>query len=112
MLRLELKNPPEARYGHTATQINEKMYVFGGKNQIQCFNDIWVLNFHSQNWEQQQCQGSPPQERYGHTANLSKLKVYLQSNLKYASLAVEPCEERAWGTSSCLISSTISGLRQ
>lgn len=43
-IKLVCKNEPEPVYGHSATQINEKMYVFGGTNEHGCRNDMMVLD--------------------------------------------------------------------
>jgi len=36
---------PQPRYAHTATQIHEKMYVFGGQNQSQNFIEKFFIHF-------------------------------------------------------------------
>ncbi|CAD8136634.1 unnamed protein product [Paramecium pentaurelia] len=74
-VKLNINNQPQPRYGHTAIQVNEKMYIFCGKNQDEYFNDIWMLNFENVQWQQIQTQGVAPEPRYGHTTNLIKSKI-------------------------------------
>ncbi|KAM3130722.1 hypothetical protein pb186bvf_017136 [Paramecium bursaria] len=87
-IKLACKNEPEPVYGHSATQINEKMYVFGGTNEHGCRNDMMVLDLVSRVWQKIECKGQAPSARLGHTANLFKSKICIfggkgERNMRY-----------------------------
>ena len=45
---------PETRYGHSATLVNRKIYIFGGRQGDSYFNDVFTLDIsnlpHSVKW--------------------------------------------------------------
>ena len=61
---------PGARDGHTAVVINDKMYIFGGYEEImeRFSNDIYVLDLKTYVWKYQQAGGTPPSWRDFHSA--------------------------------------------
>lgn len=49
----DLQNLPQARCGHTSVVYNDKMYIYGGKNDKVTFSDINILNLNNLEWETQ-----------------------------------------------------------
>ena len=43
---------PMGRYSHTAVAYNGSMYLFGGENNDQVYNDMWVYNYSIGEWYQ------------------------------------------------------------
>ena len=43
---------PQKRYSHSAQTINNKMYVFGGYNDTNLLNDLWVYDPTNNSWEE------------------------------------------------------------
>lgn len=37
--------PPPPRRAHTSFVYDDKMYIFGGWNGVECFNDMWFYDF-------------------------------------------------------------------
>ncbi|KAK5584346.1 hypothetical protein RB653_005955 [Dictyostelium firmibasis] len=59
---------PSPRYGHIAlTNSDNKMYIFGGRNQTNVFNDIYKYNMITDNWELIIVTGNLPKARWGHS---------------------------------------------
>ncbi|CAG8553054.1 6268_t:CDS:10, partial [Acaulospora morrowiae] len=70
------------RFGHTATVIGSKMYIFGGKVNGYCLNDLMAfdiksLNSYGPRWEIIVPQNESPPERYGHIACACNDKIYI-----------------------------------
>lgn len=64
-------NPPPPMAGHSACIKGDEMVVFGGLNmsaaqnyQIQCSNDVWVLNLSTLSWRKQPTTKPRPSPRY------------------------------------------------
>ena len=38
---------PVGRFGHTMTMVGFKLFVFGGKTDEKCLNDMWALNLNT-----------------------------------------------------------------
>lgn len=64
-------NPPPPMAGHSACIKGDEMVVFGGLNmsaaqnyQIQCSNDVWVLNLFTFVWKKQATTKPRPSPRY------------------------------------------------
>ncbi|CAG9098270.1 unnamed protein product [Plutella xylostella] len=62
-------NSPQAMAGHSACVRGNEMIVFGGlvkstAQQIQCSNDVWVLDLDSLNWKKQATTKPRPSPRY------------------------------------------------
>lgn len=58
---------PRARRDHTLTLIGTKMFLFGGWNCKDQFNDLWMLNS-AWEWKQIDVDGDIPSPRRGHSA--------------------------------------------
>ncbi|KAN0028825.1 hypothetical protein ACTFIV_010687 [Dictyostelium citrinum] len=62
---------PSERYGHVAlTTPDNKMFIFGGRNQSTVFNDIYKYNMITDNWELINVKGNLPKGRWGHSGVL------------------------------------------
>jgi Rab9 effector protein with kelch motifs len=60
---------PCARYGHSANIVNNtKMYIFGGSNGTQYFNDLYILDLESTSWSKPEVSGPAPLPRMGHSS--------------------------------------------
>ncbi|KAK2734915.1 Negative regulator of mitotic exit [Myotisia sp. PD_48] len=61
---------PPARTNHTTVTFNDKLYLFGGTNGTQWFNDVWCYDPRSNNWTQLDYVGFTPTPREGHASAL------------------------------------------
>ncbi|KAM9999054.1 hypothetical protein ACTFIZ_002622 [Dictyostelium cf. discoideum] len=62
---------PSERYGHVAlTTPDNKMFIFGGRNQSTVFNDIYKYNMVTDNWELINVTVNLPKGRWGHSGVL------------------------------------------
>ncbi|KAL1959852.1 hypothetical protein VTO42DRAFT_997 [Malbranchea cinnamomea] len=61
---------PPARTNHTMVTFNDKLYLFGGTNGMQWFNDVWSYDPVSNSWTQLDYVGFVPAPREGHAATL------------------------------------------
>ncbi len=61
---------PSPRCGATAVYdyAQQRMVVFGGKDDYEFFNDVWCLNPDEQTWSLLQPMGTPPARRNTHSA--------------------------------------------
>ena len=63
-------NAPTPRYGHSASVVGDKMYVFGGERSGTVFKDLFAYDFATATWEYVQASNSPS-PRYDHAAAVS-----------------------------------------
>ncbi|CAG8499773.1 1565_t:CDS:2 [Paraglomus brasilianum] len=75
-------NHPIARYGHAATTVGTKMYIFGGEAEGYYMNDLLALDAASMNsgearWEVVVSANDPPSGRSGHVAVTFNEKIYI-----------------------------------
>ncbi|KAI9833335.1 MAG: hypothetical protein M1819_003730 [Sarea resinae] len=68
---------PPARSNHTIISWNDKLYLFGGTNGIQWFNDVWSYDPRTNLWTQLDCIGYIPAPREGHAAALVNDVMYI-----------------------------------
>ncbi|KEY68688.1 hypothetical protein S7711_00562 [Stachybotrys chartarum IBT 7711] len=61
---------PAARTNHSMITHEDKMYLFGGTNGFQWFNDVWCYDPAVNKWSQLDCRGYIPCPREGHAASL------------------------------------------
>lgn len=57
--------PPQPREGHSACFVREKLFIFGGIDEISLRNDVWVLDQETMQWSQVTTVGMPPCPRWG-----------------------------------------------
>jgi hypothetical protein len=62
--------PPCARFAHTATVVGDKIYLFGGNDGQNLFNDMHVLDTETWTWSPCHTTGEIPLARAGHAAVL------------------------------------------
>ncbi|GES62800.1 cell polarity protein [Aspergillus terreus] len=68
---------PPARTNHTIVSFNDKLYLFGGTNGVQWFNDVWSYDPRANQWAQLDCVGFIPTPREGHAAALVNDVMYI-----------------------------------
>ncbi|KAI9819132.1 MAG: Negative regulator of mitotic exit [Pycnora praestabilis] len=68
---------PPARTNHTIINWNDKLYLFGGTNGLQWFNDVWAYDPRVNAWSQLDCIGYIPAAREGHAAALVNDVMYI-----------------------------------
>ncbi|EGC30007.1 hypothetical protein DICPUDRAFT_42073, partial [Dictyostelium purpureum] len=60
-----IENAPSPRYGHVAlTTLDNKMYIYGGRNENEVFGDIFKYDMEKDTWEKISVNGS---KRWGHS---------------------------------------------
>ncbi|KAI9929265.1 hypothetical protein ASPWEDRAFT_57567 [Aspergillus wentii DTO 134E9] len=68
---------PPARTNHSIVSFNDKLYLFGGTNGLQWFNDVWSYDPRANLWTQLDCVGFIPAPREGHAAALVNDVMYI-----------------------------------
>ncbi|KAL9619823.1 MAG: hypothetical protein Q9160_005563 [Pyrenula sp. 1 TL-2023] len=68
---------PPARTNHTVISYQDQLFLFGGTNGTQWFNDVWSYDPRTNTWSQQDCIGYIPQPREGHSAALVGDVMYI-----------------------------------
>ena len=68
---------PPGRDGHTATAMEDRLFVFGGADSNGKLNDVRVLDLHALRWSRPRSVGGPPEPRWGHSATLISQQVYM-----------------------------------
>ncbi|KAJ7527897.1 hypothetical protein O6H91_16G075100 [Diphasiastrum complanatum] len=66
---------PGGRAGHTAVNVGNKMYVFGGVGDRAYFNDVWMLDVATRTWSAIDVAGPEPQGRFSHVAAAADNKI-------------------------------------
>ncbi len=68
---------PPPRTNHTIITYNDCMYLFGGTNGYQWFNDVWCYDPVTNTWAELPCIGYIPASREGHAAALVDDVMYI-----------------------------------
>ncbi|KAB5559957.1 hypothetical protein GE09DRAFT_1172786 [Coniochaeta sp. 2T2.1] len=68
---------PQARTNHSVITYNDKMYLFGGTNGFQWFNDVWCYDPAVNQWAPLDCIGYIPVPREGHAAAVVDDVMYI-----------------------------------
>ncbi|KIH91608.1 cell polarity protein (Tea1) [Sporothrix brasiliensis 5110] len=94
---------PPARTNHSVVSYNDKMYLFGGTNGFQWFNDVWCYDPATNSWTQQDCIGYIPVQREGHAAALVDDVMYIfggrtEEGADLGDLAAFRITSRRWYT--------------
>ncbi|KAI6778210.1 Tip elongation aberrant protein-like protein [Emericellopsis cladophorae] len=97
------QNTPAARTNHSVITYNDKMYLFGGTNGIQWFNDVWCYDPAFNQWAQLDCIGYIPAAREGHAAALVDDVMYIfggrtEEGTDLGDLAAFRISTRRWYT--------------
>ncbi|KAL8827035.1 MAG: hypothetical protein Q9191_003432 [Dirinaria sp. TL-2023a] len=94
---------PPARTNHTIVSWNDKLYLFGGTNGTQWFNDVWSFDPRQMAWAQLDCIGYIPAPREGHSAALVGDVMYIfggrtEEGTDLGDLAAFRITSRRWYT--------------
>ncbi|KAK0390907.1 hypothetical protein NLU13_0410 [Sarocladium strictum] len=94
---------PAARTNHSMITYNDKMYLFGGTNGFQWFNDVWCYDPAVNKWSQLDCIGYIPAPREGHAAALVDDVMYVfggrtEEGTDLGDLAAFRITSRRWYT--------------
>ncbi|OTA81427.1 hypothetical protein M434DRAFT_210764 [Hypoxylon sp. CO27-5] len=94
---------PPARTNHSMITFNDKMYLFGGTNGFQWFNDVWCYDPAVNKWTQLDCIGYIPVPREGHAAALVDDVMYIfggrtEEGADLGDLAAFRITSRRWYT--------------
>ncbi|KAK2767397.1 hypothetical protein FQN54_003553 [Arachnomyces sp. PD_36] len=92
---------PPARTNHTIVSYNDKLYLFGGTNGTQWFNDVWSYDPRANTWTQLDCIGFIPDRREGHSAALVNDVMYVfggrtEEGVDLGDLAAFRISTRRW----------------
>lgn len=68
---------PPARTNHTIVSFNDKLFLFGGTNGVQWFNDVWSYDYIANSWTEIDCVGFIPAPREGHASALVNDVMYV-----------------------------------
>eukprot|EP01080_Neovahlkampfia_damariscottae_P008813 gene8813-763_t len=58
---------PGLRFQHSATIIEDKMFIFGGRFRECIYDDLWFFNLSMNSWKEIKIDGLRPSPRYGHS---------------------------------------------
>ncbi|KAK6225011.1 kelch domain-containing protein [Colletotrichum tabaci] len=94
---------PAARTNHSVVTFNDKMYLFGGTNGYQWFNDVWSYDPATNEWSQLDCIGYIPVPREGHAASIVDDVMYIfggrtEEGVDLGDLAAFRITSRRWYT--------------
>ncbi|KAI1329921.1 hypothetical protein F5Y16DRAFT_59807 [Xylariaceae sp. FL0255] len=94
---------PPARTNHSMITYNDKLYLFGGTNGFQWFNDVWCYDPAINKWAQLDCIGYIPVPREGHAAALIDDVMYIfggrtEEGADLGDLAAFRISSRRWYT--------------
>lgn len=73
---------PRARYSHSATLFEKKIFIFGGcthtkqEKKEEFLNDVWIFNISTKSWEQIKVENKPS-PRASHSAAKRGQEVYI-----------------------------------
>lgn len=94
---------PPARTNHTMITWGDKLYLFGGTDGVNWFNDVWSYSPHTNSWTQLECIGYIPSPREGHAAALVGDVMYIfggrtEEGTDLGDLAAFRISSRRWYT--------------
>lgn len=83
---------PFARFNHTANLVNgTKMFVFGGWNGKDYYNDLHILDLEIMAWSSPETQGPAPSPRQGHSAILIGNNLVIHGGFKLREDQLKTC---------------------
>eukprot|EP00516_Mucochytrium_quahogii_P000925 CAMPEP_0203746968 /NCGR_PEP_ID=MMETSP0098-20131031/2236_1 /ASSEMBLY_ACC=CAM_ASM_000208 /TAXON_ID=96639 /ORGANISM=" , Strain NY0313808BC1" /LENGTH=4160 /DNA_ID=CAMNT_0050635227 /DNA_START=190 /DNA_END=12669 /DNA_ORIENTATION=+ len=101
---------PPPRGGHSATVIENRMWVFGGYGgqgySRRDFNDLYILGLDDMEWQKVPAiKGPPPKPRSNHTASLVNDKIYVfggwNATEQFSDLCILDTDALTWTTVDC-----------
>ncbi|KAJ9658804.1 Negative regulator of mitotic exit [Coniosporium apollinis] len=92
---------PPARTNHSMITWNDKLYLFGGTDGHEWFNDVWTYDPRTNEWEKLACIGFIPSPREGHSAALVNDTMYIfggrnENGVDQGDLAAFRISSRRW----------------
>lgn len=66
-----------ARAAHSCDEIQNKLYIFGGWNEVNPVSDLYILDLEKMVWSQGNHTGDIPNERNNHATAVFGTKIYL-----------------------------------
>jgi len=78
LLANETGESPQPRYNHSANVFNKKMYIFGGWNGTEYFNDVITFDLEKMVWSKLNASGKPPTPRQGHSSCIISHNLIIQ----------------------------------
>lgn len=72
-----VNDPPPARAGHVAFTFSDKLYIFGGTDGANFFNDLWCYHPKQSAWSKVETFGVAPNPRAGHAASVVEGILYV-----------------------------------
>lgn len=83
---------PPARFNHTANMVGgTKMYVFGGWDGKNYYNDVHVLDLEIMAWQRPFCSGPAPTPRQGHASILIGNNLVIHGGFKLMEQQLKTC---------------------
>lgn len=94
---------PPARTNHTMVTWGDKLFLFGGTDGVNWFNDVWSYSPQTNSWTQLECIGYIPSPREGHAAALVGDVMYIfggrtEEGTDLGDLAAFRISSRRWYT--------------
>ncbi|KAJ3450697.1 faciogenital dysplasia protein [Anaeramoeba flamelloides] len=78
IIKESIGNKPVPRTGFSLSIIDDNLYIFGGKNQNEEFNDLRIYSISKNTWiDEQEIIGIPPTKRYGHSASVISDQLWI-----------------------------------
>ncbi|KAF2643092.1 hypothetical protein P280DRAFT_394210 [Massarina eburnea CBS 473.64] len=92
---------PPARTNHSVVTWQDRLYLFGGTDGINWFNDVWTYDPRTNSWTELDCIGYIPVAREGHSATLVNDTMYIfggrtQEGVDLGDLAAFRISSRRW----------------
>lgn len=83
---------PTGRFNHSANLVEgTKMYVFGGWNGKDYFNDLYILDLEVMAWFRPETSGPAPTPRQGHTSILIGNNLVVHGGFKIREEQLKTC---------------------
>lgn len=83
---------PVGRFGHSANLVEgTKMFVFGGWNGKEYFNDLYILNLEVMAWFTPETSGPAPSPRHGHSSILIGNNLVVHGGFKLREDQLKNC---------------------
>ena len=83
---------PPARFNHSANIVGgTKMYVFGGWDGKNYFNDVYILDLEIMAWQRPECSGPAPTPRQSHSSILIGNNLVIHGGFKLKASELKNC---------------------
>ncbi|KAF7728560.1 Negative regulator of mitotic exit [Apophysomyces ossiformis] len=78
---LSTNEGPSGRSGHVSVIFDNKLYIFGGSDGANFYNDLWAFDLQTRVWSPVACAGYIPAPRYGCAAALVDDIMYINGGI-------------------------------